>query len=56
MFILEDDISKTLKAEDIEADLNFMEDLVESEGTAAFNYVSNLKQVLTYIKGSRHGE
>lgn len=56
VFILEDDLSKTLKAEDIEADLNFMEDLVESEDTAAFNYVSNLKQVLTYIKGSRHGE
>ena len=56
VFILEDDLSKTLKAEDIEADLNFMEDLVESEDTAAYSYVSNLKQVLTYIKYSRHGE
>jgi len=55
VFILEDDISKSLKVEEIEADLKFMEDLVESEKTAAFSYVSNLKKVLTYLKEAKHG-
>ena len=55
VFILDDDISKALNAEDIEADLNFMEDLVEYENTAEFDYVSNLKKVLVYLKESRHG-
>ncbi len=55
IFILEDDISKSLKTEDIEADLEFMQDLVESENTAEFSYVSNLQKVLNYLKAGNHG-
>ena len=55
IFILEDDISKSLSAEEVEADLEFMQDLVESENTAEFSYVSNLQKVLAYLKVGNHG-
>lgn len=55
IFILEDDISKSLSAEEVEADLAFMKDLVELENTAEFSYVSNLQKVLAYLKVGNHG-
>ncbi|MBS3952479.1 MAG: hypothetical protein KGZ88_05985 [Methylomicrobium sp.] len=53
IFILEDDISKSLKIEEIDADIEFMQDLAESENTAEFSYVSNLKKVLNYLKADK---
>jgi len=55
IFILEDDISKSLKIEEIDADIEFMQDLAESENTAEFSYVSNLRKVLDYLKADNHG-
>lgn len=54
VFVLEEELSKTLKIEDIKDDLEFMEDLVENENTAEFNYVKNLKEVLEYLKEARN--
>jgi len=53
IFILEDDISRSLTAEEVEADLEFMKDLVESENTAEFSYASNLQKVLSYLKADK---
>jgi hypothetical protein len=55
LFILEEDIAKTLKIEDIQDDLNFMIELVESQNTAPGKYVENLKVVLEYLKGVKNG-
>ena len=57
-FILEDELLGSLSIEDIEADLAFYEDLVESEESSEFLMVKNLKIVLKYLKenrGSKNG-
>lgn len=55
VYVLEEDLAKSLSIEEIASDLEFMEELVESEGTASFSYVYNLKIVLDYLKGVKHG-
>lgn len=55
VFILEDDISKAIKIEEIESDIEFMQELGKLENTAEFNYVRNLKKVLNYLKETKHG-
>ena len=55
-FILEDELLGSLSIEDIESDLAFYEDLVESEESSKFSMVKNLKIVLEYLKGSRDGK
>ncbi|WP_300667584.1 hypothetical protein [Desulfoluna sp.] len=55
VFVLEEDLRRSLSVEEIEADLDFMAELVDSEGTAPFSYVQNLKVVLAYLKGVNHG-
>jgi len=52
---LDEDLRGSLSVEEIEADLDFMEELADSEGTAPFFYVQNLKVVLEYLKGVNHG-
>lgn len=57
-FILEDELLGSLSIEDIEADLAFYEDLVESEKSSEFSMVNNLRIVLEYLKeneGGRNG-
>jgi hypothetical protein len=55
-FILEDELLGSLSIEDIEADLAFYKDLVESEESAEFLMVENLKIVLEYLKENRRGK
>ena len=57
-FILEDELLGSLSIEDIEADLAFYKDLIESEKSSEFSMVKNLKIVLEYLKeneGGRNG-
>ncbi len=54
VYILEEDLAKSLSIQDIQADLDFMTDLVEFSKTAPFSYVENLKVVLDYLKGVVH--
>ena len=56
VFVLEDDMVKALKAEEIQADLEFMEELVETEGSAPSEYVKNLRIVLVYLKEAKREE
>ncbi|MDM8515596.1 hypothetical protein QUF76_05300 [Desulfobacterales bacterium HSG16] len=53
VFILEDELLVSLSIEDIESDLAFFEDLVESEESAEYSMVTNLKIVLEYLKQNR---
>ncbi len=55
IFILEEELNKSLKVEDIVSDLKFMEDLVKAENTAEDNYVKNLKIVLEYLREAHNG-
>ena len=55
VYVLEEDLTRSLNMNDIESDLDFMGELVESEGTAPFSYVENLKTVLNYLKEMAHG-
>ncbi|MBU0465312.1 MAG: hypothetical protein KKE12_17215, partial [Proteobacteria bacterium] len=55
-FILEDELLGSLSIEDIESDLAFYEDLVESEESSEFSMVKNLKIVLEYLKENRGGK
>lgn len=55
VFVLEEDLAKVLRIEDIESDLAFIRDLVEAEETAHFLYVKNLEIVLKYLRGVVHG-
>ncbi len=50
IYVLEEDLGKSLSVEEIESDLDFMNELAESEGTASFSFVKNLKIVLDYLK------
>ncbi len=52
-FILEDELLGSLSIEEIEADLAFYEDLVESKESAESSMVKNLKIVLEYLKENR---
>ncbi|MGR3319331.1 MAG: hypothetical protein ACUZ8O_12755 [Candidatus Anammoxibacter sp.] len=57
-FILEDELLGSLSVKDIESDLAFYEDLVESEESSEYSMVKNLKIVLKYLKenrGSKNG-
>lgn len=53
VFILEDELLASLSIEDTESDLAFFEDLVESEESAEYSMVTNLKIVLEYLKRNR---
>jgi len=55
VYVLEEDLAKSLSVDEIASDLEFMEELTESEGTASFSYVENLKIVLDYLAGVKHG-
>lgn len=52
-FILEDELLGSLSIEDIESDLSFYEDLVESEESSESSMVKNLKIVLEYLEENR---
>lgn len=54
VYVLEEDLQRSLSLGDIESDLAFMEALAGEDG-AAFSYVKNLKVVLSYLKGAKHG-
>ena len=54
LYVLDEDIQRSLSIEDIEADLAFMQELADEEN-AAFAYVKNLKGVLAYLKATKHG-
>ena len=54
IFILEEDLRKSLSMSEIQSDIDFMAELAESEKTAPFVYVENLKIVLNYLKGIAH--
>ncbi|MGR3177510.1 MAG: hypothetical protein ACUZ8E_05600, partial [Candidatus Anammoxibacter sp.] len=57
-FILEDELLGSLSIQDIESDLAFYEDLVESKESSEYSMVKNLKIVLKYLKenrGSKNG-
>nr|MDA3898737.1 hypothetical protein [Desulfobacteraceae bacterium] len=56
VFILEDELLASLSIGEIESDLAFFEDLVESEESAESSMVTNLKIVLEYLKQNRGGE
>lgn len=53
IFVLEDELLGSLSQDEIEADLEFFEDLVESSRSNEANLVSNLKKVLSYLKDVR---
>lgn len=55
VFILEDELLGSLSIKEIESDLTFFKDLVESEETAEYSMVTNLKIVLEYLKQNRGG-
>jgi hypothetical protein len=55
VYVLEEDLTKALSIDEIESDLDFMSELAESEGTASFSYVKNLKIVLDYLKEVNNG-
>ena len=58
IFILEDELLKSLSIQEIESDLAFFQDMVESETSSEFSVVANLKIVLEYLRqnrGGRHG-
>ncbi len=55
VYVLEEDLARSLSIDEIESDLNFMSELAESEGTASFSYIENLKIVLDYLKEVTHG-
>ena len=56
VFILEDELLGSLSIKDIESDLVFFEDLVESKESAEYSMVTNLKIVLEYLKQNRGGK
>ena len=56
VFILEDELLGSLSIKEIESDLEFFKDLIESEETAEYSMVTNLKIVLEYLKQNREGK
>lgn len=53
IFVLDDELLGSILPEDIEADLAFFEDLAENVQSSEANVVSNLKNVLEYLKAAR---
>ncbi|HIE01703.1 MAG TPA: hypothetical protein EYP59_15680 [Thiotrichaceae bacterium] len=49
VFILEDELLGSLSIEDIKGDLEFIEELIESQHSAEANFFNNLKRVLEYL-------
>jgi len=56
VFVLEDELLGSIALEEVEADLAFFEDLVETEPSAESNVVNNMKVVLDYLLKNRGGE
>lgn len=50
VFVLDDELLGSIKLEEIEADLAFFEELVETTQSSEANLVNNLKIVLEYLK------
>ncbi|MBF0410843.1 MAG: hypothetical protein HQM10_26090 [Candidatus Riflebacteria bacterium] len=55
VYVLEEDLAKSLTIENVQSDLDFMKELVESENSSASLYVKNLQIVLDYLKEVMHG-
>ena len=49
-YVLEDEMLGSLSKEDVEGDISFLEDLIESENSAESETVKNLKIVLEFLK------
>ena len=54
IYVLDEDLARSLSIDDIESDLDFMSELVESNESAYFTYVENLRIVLDYLKELKH--
>ncbi len=52
-YLLEDEMLGSLSKENIEGDISFLEDLIESENSAESETVKNLKIVLEFLKKER---
>ena len=55
VYVLEEELQRYLSIQDIESDLDFMNDLVEHEGSNSYSYVKNLELVLQYLKVAKDG-
>ncbi|MBF0546696.1 MAG: hypothetical protein HQM08_19775 [Candidatus Riflebacteria bacterium] len=55
VYVLEEDLAKSLTVKDVQSDLDFMKELEEPENSAASLYVKNLQIVLDYLKEVMHG-
>jgi len=55
VFILEEDLLRSLSIEEIDNDLAFMRELADEENTSEYSYVKNLESVLEYLKVVKHG-
>lgn len=51
IYILDEELARSLKIDEIESDINFMKDLIEEENTSFSIYVDNLIIVLEYLRG-----
>jgi hypothetical protein len=56
VFILEDELLGSLSIEDIKGDLEFIEELVETQDSAEANFFNNLKPVLAYLEQVKGAE
>lgn len=54
VYILEEELQRSLSIKDIEADIEFMNELAE-EGTHLYSYVENLQIVLEYLRAVKGG-
>lgn len=54
VFILEENLSSVLSIEDIQADIDFMSEIADGKNIAPDSYVTNLRKVLTYLKGVKN--
>ena len=56
VYVLEEDLAKTLSVEELEADLKMLHELNELEERSLLPSIKNLEVVLKYLKGATHGE
>lgn len=56
IFVLEDELLRSLSIDEIESDLNMFKVLIENKDSAEANVVTNLKSVLRYLRKVRGGE
>ena len=56
VFILEDELLGSLSIEEIKGDLEFIEELIESQDSAEANVFNNLKPVLEYLEQVKGAE